>query len=140
MVVDSHTLYRRAEESWLVLDRNKKVIKCDFIICHIDDCLKSRIPARRISSWNVDKNTERSRTAQLVRHKIGPASQSGFAAKRLIIDTAMVAGSNSESPPRPGLSAIFCGFFPEVSTSGRELITDRGKKVAKMRFRHLSYR
>ena len=26
------------------------------------------------------------------------------------------------------------------STSGRELITDRGKKVAKMRFQHLSYR
>ena len=37
----------------------------------------------------------------------------------------MVAGSNSESPPRPGFSAIFCGFFPEVSTSGGELADNR---------------
>ena len=108
------------------------MIKCDFIICHIDDCLKSRIPARRISSWNVDKNTERIRTGQLVRHRIGPASQSGFAARRLIIDTAMVAGSNSESQSVPtGLKCDFLRIFSGGVDERKRADIRQGKKGGK---------
>ena len=101
-------------------------------LSYIDDCLKSRIPARRISSWNVDKNTERSRTDQLVRHKIGPASQSGFAARRLIIDTAMAAGSNSESQSVPtGLKCDFLRIFSGGVDERRRADNRQGKKGGK---------
>ena len=50
VVVDSHTLYRRAEESWLVLDRNIKVIKCDFIICHICSVTRTQEAARHLTA------------------------------------------------------------------------------------------
>ena len=37
-IVNAHRPCRRAEESWLILDRKTQVAECDFGICPIDDC------------------------------------------------------------------------------------------------------
>ena len=58
MVVDSHSLYRRAEESWLVLDRNIKVIKCDFIISHKDNQAATNAAAKRAEAARANTPPE----------------------------------------------------------------------------------